>query len=104
MHCQIKTAKIMVTTLTAVTWFWVNTLMWMCALAVAISAVNAIHFVFIPLCQRGSVGSAILLTLLVIVKDSGRSLTLVVAAVAGFFLFLAYGTFTFIRTLVTKNV
>ena len=78
--------------------------MWMCVLALAMCAVNAIHGVFIPCCQRGAVGFGFMLTLLAIVRTFKATLTAVVAAVVGFFWFLLYGTFVVIRDLVTKNV
>ena len=42
----------MITTLTNITAFWVNTLGCMCILGLAMCTVNAIHRVFIPCCKR----------------------------------------------------
>jgi hypothetical protein len=99
----MKTSNDMIAILTSITHFWISTLMWMCVLALAMCTVNAIHGVFIPFCQRGSVGFGLVFTLLAIVRTFKASLMAVVAAVVGFFWFLMYGTFVIIKRLVTNN-
>lgn len=95
----------MITTLTNITAFWVNTLSYMCILALAICTVNAIHGVFIPCCNQGAVGVGFFLTLLAIVKTFKNTLWVIIAAVVGFFWFVMYGTFVVIRNLFsTSNI
>lgn len=94
----------MITTLTNITAFWVNTLGCMCILGLAMCTVNAIHGVFIPCCKKGAVSVGLFLTLLAIVKTFESALVTIIAAVAGFFWFLLYGTFVVIRNLVTNKV
>ena len=94
----------MITTLTNITAFWVNTLGYMCILGLAMCTVNAIHGVFIPCCKKGAVSVGLFLTLLAIVKTFESALVTIIAAVVGFFWFLMYGTFVVIRNLVTNKV
>ena len=49
----------MITTLTNITAFWVNTLGYMCILGLAMCTVNAIHGVFIPCCKKRRCGRRI---------------------------------------------
>ena len=93
----------MIATLTSITAFWITTIMWMSILALAICAVNAIHGVFIPCCKKGAVGVGFLLTLVAIAKTFKNTLWVILAAVAGFFWFVMYGTFVVIRNLVTNK-
>ena len=94
----------MIATLTTITAFWITSIMWLSIFALAMCTVNAIHGVFIPCCQRGAVSVGLVLTLLAIAKTFESALVVIIAAVAGFFWFLLYGTFVVIRDLVTKNV
>ena len=94
----------MIATLTTITAFWITSIMWLSIFALAMCTVNAIHGVFIPCCQRGAVSVGLFLTLLAIAKTFESALVVIIAAVAGFFWFLLYGTFVVIRDLVTKNV
>lgn len=100
---QIIKERIMITTLTNITAFWVNTLGCMCILGLAMCTVNAIHGIFIPCCKQGAVGVGFLLTLVVIVKTFKSTLWIIIAAVVGFFWFVMYGTFVVIRNLVTNK-
>lgn len=93
----------MITTLTSITAFWVNTLSCMCILALVMCTVNAIHGIMIPCCKQGAVAVGFLLTLVAIVKTFKSTLWVIIAAVVGFFWFVMYGTFVVIRNLVTNK-
>ena len=93
----------MVEILTTITAFWVNTIFWMCVLALAMSTINTIHGVFIPCCQRGAVGFGLMLTLIAIVKTFKSTLWVILSSVVSFFWFVMYGTFVLIRNLVTNK-
>ena len=92
----------MLTLLSSFSVFIIHTFLWMCLLALAMSTVNAIHGVFIPLAQRGAVAFALMMTLVVIFKSFESMLETIFAAIVGFFWFLIYGTFTVIRNLIYK--
>lgn len=94
----------MLTTLTTITAFWINTILWMSILALAMCTVNAIHGVFIPCCKKGAVGFGFIFTLVAIAKTFETTLVAIIAAVSGFFWFLMYGTFVIIRDLVTTTL
>jgi len=93
----------MITTLTQVTTFMVNTIGCMCIIALAMCTYRAIKWVFIPYCKEGAILFGFVRTITAIIRTFVSSVRFVFIAVIGTIWFIIYGAFVIIHDLVTSK-
>ena len=93
----------MITTLTSITTFMVDTIGCMCIIVLAMCTYRAIKGVFIPCYKNGTAFFGLILTIAAIARTFVSSLKVVFVAVGATIWFTLYGAFVIVRDLVTSK-